>query len=176
MQREDLENLLPAIYHGAPGSPLGALLEVAASLPQPVEDVLATVEQLFDPRRTTAEMLPFLAKWVDLDRFLVGHGIDDDQPAFVTGDGHLRELCARAAELSRERGTPKGLLNFLEVACGCKGFKVKENIDRNGQEKPFHLLINAPAQAQDYEELIHAIVAYEKPAYVTYSRKELRFL
>lgn len=176
MQRQDIENLLPAVYQSAPGSPLDAVLEVVARLPQPVEDLLATVEQLFDPRRTTEEMLPFLAKWVDLDRFLVTQGHDGYQAVLPTGAGHLRELCATAAELSRERGTRRGLLRFLEVAIGCKGFEVEENIDRTGQQKPFHLLVTAPSEARDYEELIHAIVAYEKPAYVTYDRQELRFV
>lgn len=176
MQREDVEHLLPAIYQCAPHSPLDAVLEVAARLPQPVEDLLAVIEQLFDPRRTTEDMLPFLAKWVDLERFLITHGADGGGAVLPTGDGHLRELCASAAQLSRERGTRKGLLHFLEVATGCQGFEVEENIDRNGQAKPFHLLVNAPAQARDHEELIHAIVAYEKPAYVTYRRGELRFL
>lgn len=174
MQREDIENLLPAIYQCAPGSPLDAVLEVAGTLPQPVEDLLATVEQLFDPRRAPEQMLPFLAQWLDLDRFLVTRG-SGGEAVFPTGSGHLRELCATAAELSRERGTRAGLLRFLEVATGCTGFRIEENIGRDGVARPFHLLVTAPAKTSDYEALIHAIVAYEKPAYVTYLRQELRF-
>lgn len=174
MKREDIETLLPGIYQCSPGSPLDAVLEVAARLPQPVEDLLATVEQLFDPRRTPEAMLPFLARWLDLDRFLVTRG-SDGEAVLPTGAGHLRELCAMAAELSQERGTRRGLLRFLEVATGCLGFRIEENIDRDGQARPFHILVTAPAQTRDHEALIHAIVNYEKPAYVTYERQELRF-
>lgn len=175
MQRQDIENLLPAVYRSTPCSPLDAVLEVAAGLPQPVNELLARVEYLFDPRRAPEAMLPFLARWVDLDRFLVTRGGNSGRAVLPSGVGQLRELCAAAAQLSRERGTRRGLLHFLEVATGCQGFRVDENIDREGNARPFHLLLTAPAQARDYEELIHAIVAYEKPAYVTYDREELRF-
>lgn len=175
MRREDIANLLPAIYESTPGSPLDAVLEVAASLPQPIEDLLAGVDSLFDPRRAPERMLPFLAQWLDLDRFLVAQGEDGQTLVLPAGIGHLRELCAMAAELSRERGTRRGLLRFLEVATGCDGFEIEENVDREGKVRPFHILVNAPEQAQEYEALIHVIVAYEKPAYVTYERQELRF-
>jgi phage tail-like protein len=175
MQRQDIENLLPAVYQSTPGSPLDALLEVSVGLLQPVDELLDDIDHLFDPRRTPETMLPFLARWVDLDRFLVTRALEGERVALATGSGHLRELCAAAAELSRERGTRKGLLHFLEVATGCQGFRVEENTDRNGNERPFHLLVTAPQHAQEYEELIHAIVSYEKPAYVTYSRDELSF-
>lgn len=175
MRREDIANLLPAVYESTPGSPLDAVLEVAACLPQPIEDLLAVVEDLFDPRRAPEKMLPFLARWLDLDRFLVTQGLEGENRVLPTGIGHLRELCAMAAELSRERGTRRGLLRFLEIATGCKGFEIKENVNREGEVRPFHILVTAPEETREFEALIHAIVVYEKPAYVTYERQELRF-
>lgn len=177
MQRPDIEALLPAVFQDAihPGSPLDAVLEVAACLPQPVEELLASADRLFDPRRAPAEMVAFLAHWVDLDHFLVGQGSDGSGGSLPTGLGHLRELCAAAAELSRQRGTCQGLVRFLEIATGHVGFRIEENVGRGGAAHPFHLSVTAPATAQDYRELIHAIVAFEKPAYVTYDPEELRF-
>lgn len=177
MQRVELDTLLPAIYQDAiiEGNPLDAILEVAAGLPEPVETLLASTDRLFDPRRTNESMVAFLAAWVDLDRFLISRARDHTGGELATGVGPLRELCAAAAELSRYRGTARGLIRFLEVATGLRGFHIEENRDRNGSPRPFHLLVTAPPQAQPHAQLIHAVVAFEKPAYVTYDPDELRF-
>lgn len=177
MKRADLEALLPAVFQDAivDGSPLDAILDAAARLPEPDEALLANVDQLFDPRRTNDDMVAFLASWVDLDRFLIRRASDNTGGELATGSGPLRELCAAAAELSHKRGTREGLSRFLEIATGQRGFRIEENRDRHGTERPFHLLVTAPAGTQPHAELIHAIVAYEKPAYVTYDPHELRF-
>lgn len=177
MQRLEIEALLPAVYQDAirSGTPLDAVLEVAACLPRPVEEVLATVDRLFDPRRAPEAMVAFLARWVDLDHFLLRRSSDGPGGSLPTGMGHLRELCAAAAGLSRQRGTRQGLVRFLEIATGHTGFRIEENVDRNGVQRPFHLTVTAPVAAQAHQELIHAVVAFEKPAYVTYDPAELRF-
>src|SRR5262249_49938521 len=90
-------------------------------------------------------------------------------PEFPTGDGRLRELVASAAYLSRWRGTRKGLLRFLEVATGLKGFDVDENVaGPDGRVRPLHVRVLAPHAAEPYQALIRRIVDLEKPAYVTY--------
>ncbi len=177
MQRRDVDALLPAIYQDAvrQGSPLDALLEAATRLPEPEEAILARLDALFDPRRTPDAMVAFLAGWVDLDRFLIGRRADGSGGELPTGMGRLRELCANAAELSRYRGTRQGLIRFLEVATGESGFRVQENQTVDDQARPFHLCVIAPKATRPYAELIHAIVAFEKPAYVTYDPGELRF-
>lgn len=177
MQRSDIEALLPAVYQDAihPGSPLDAVLEVAARLPQPIEELLASLDRLFDPRRAPDAMVAFLARWVDLEHFLVHSSGAGSGGSLPSGMGHLRELCAAAAELSQQRGTRQGLMRFLEIATGHTGFRIEENVERNGLERPFHLLVTAPLAAQAQRELIHAVVAFEKPAYVTYDPEELRF-
>lgn len=177
MRRADLDALLPAVFQDAisEGNPLDAVLEAAARLPEPDEAMLAAMDQLFDPRRTNDNMVAFLASWVDLDRFLIRRTGDNTGGELASGTGALRELCAAAAELSRNRGTRHGLIRFLELATGQQGFRVEENRDRHGGDKPFHLLVTAPPEAEPHAELIHAVVAYEKPAYVTYDPNELRF-
>jgi phage tail-like protein len=177
MYRPDIEALLPTVFQDAvhPGSPLDALLEVAARLPEPIEELLASVDSLFDPRRAPDEMIAFLAAWVDLDRFLVRRKTGQSGSELATGQGHLRELCAAAAELSRIRGTRQGLIKFLETATGRSGFHIEENRDRSGAPRPYHLLLTAPLGTEAHAELIHAIVAFEKPAYVTYYPEELNF-
>ncbi|WP_347329662.1 phage tail protein [Marinimicrobium locisalis] len=176
MQRQAIEQLLPSIYRApGPGTPLDAVLEIAAALPQPVEELLGSVDDLFDPLRAPEELVPYLARWVDLDRFLVTGGGEGARTVMPSGLGRLRELCACAAELSRLRGTRQGLQRFLEVATGVNGFRIEENSDADGREKPFHLRLVAPEAAREYEALIHAIVAFEKPAHVSYTPEELRF-
>ena len=177
MKRADLDALLPAVFQDAvvEGTPLDAVLETAARLPEPDEALLASIDRLFDPRRTNDDMVAFLAAWVDLDRFLIRRTSDNTGGELPSGSGPLRELCAAAAELSRNRGTRQGLIRFLEVATGQRGFRIEENRERNGVDRPFHLVITAPAEAEPHAQLIHAVVAYEKPAYVTYDPNELRF-
>ncbi len=177
MRRRDIEALLPAVYQDAvaSGTPLDAVLEVAARLPEPDEALLESVDVLFDPRRAPDHMVSFLAQWVDLDRFLVRRDEDGSGGDLPTGTGHLRELCAAAAELSRYRGTRYGLIRFLEIATGHSGFRVDENRDGDGEPRPFHLVVTAPQAAQAHADLIHVIVAFEKPAYVTYDPQELRY-
>lgn len=177
MQRSDIESLLPTVFQDAirAETPLDALLEVAARLPEPLEVLLASLDSLFDPRRAPDGIVAFLASWVDLDRFLVRRRTDGSGGDLPAGQGYLRELCATAAELSRHRGTRRGLIRFLEIATGQTGFRIEENRDRSGAPRPFHLLLTAPQGTQPHAELIHAIVAFEKPAYVTYCPDELCF-
>ena len=178
MKQEEIERLLPWIFRRtvAPGSPLAALLEVMEVLHAPVEGVLANLDAYFDPRRTPAVFLPYLARWVDLEVLLAGEAGavgTADVPDFPTGDGRLRELVGAAAFLSRWRGTRKGLLRFLEVATGARGFDVVERVPgENGRPRPLHLLVRAPRPTEPYRDLLRRIVEYEKPAACTY---ELEF-
>ncbi|HVG98608.1 MAG TPA: phage tail protein [Chloroflexota bacterium] len=174
MKPAEIERLLPWIFRrtASPGSPLAALLEVMAVLHAPVEDVLAGLDAYFDPRRTPADFLPYLARWVDLEALLAGEtGAvgTADVPDFPPGDGRLRELVAAAAFLSRWRGTRKGLLRFLEVATGERGFDVVERVPgADGRPRPLHLLVRAPRPTEPYRDLLRRIVEYEKPAACTY--------
>ncbi|MCP4717319.1 MAG: hypothetical protein GY868_19525 [Deltaproteobacteria bacterium] len=180
MKREEIENLLPRVFQHTlrPGSPLNALLEVMELLHTPAEEALSHLETYFNAHGTPDIFLPYLACWVDLDRFFPFYSpspLDVQGPAdpISTGAGRLRELIAAASYLSQWRGTAKGLKLFLETATGMNGFELEENVeDENGIPRSFHIRIVAPTNAEPHMALIERIVQQEKPAYVSY---ELEF-
>ncbi len=164
MQPPEIERLLPGVIQRTleDGSPLRALVEVMSALHAPSEAALAALEANFDPRRAPDAFVPFLARWVNLELRI------------TTGLGRQRELIAAAAELSQWRGTAKGLIRFLVTATGLAGFTVDEQLrDERGALRPFHVRVNAPAEAAAHRAMVEQIIEREKPAYVTY---ELRFL
>jgi phage tail-like protein len=176
MKQNEIERLLPAVFQRTlyEGNPLTALLEVMENLHAPSEDVLAHLDAIFDPRRTTDEFVTFLAYWVDLDRLFDEAPDSKVQSAFsrhsmTSGFGHLRELIARAAYLSQWRGTRKGLMLFLQTAIGAQDFEVEEHpLNAEGQPRPFHIRVHAPGETAPHKALIERIIELEKPAYVTY--------
>jgi phage tail-like protein len=192
MRRADIEHLLPSIYRLAldppaewglaPDEALGALLDAMETLHQPIEDVLDHLETYLDPRRARATFVPYLAGWLDLD-WVLGDPPEDgatrQRPApragvepIGSGSGRLRELAAAATELARWRGTEHGLRRFLVTATGLPGFVIRDAQVEGDSLPPFHIVVEAPAEAAPLRGLIERIIAEEKPAYVTH---ELRF-
>lgn len=173
MKRTEIEQLLPGIVQrtASPGTPLAALLDTMESLHAGPEQTLARLAELFDPHRTPDEFVPFLAAWLDLAHLLDTTGGDRlptrSNATISTGLGRLRALIASAAELSKWTGTAKGLRLFLQTATGETGFEIRENIDRDGRPRLFHLTVLAPASMRLHKDLIERIIAAEKPAYVT---------
>lgn len=179
MKRTEIEGLLPGVFQRTivPGSPLAALLEVMEGLHSPSESILAQLDTYLEPYQAPPEFVPFIAGWLDLERFLtrVPEKLDVTiaQGLFPSGLGHLRELIAAAAYLSKWRGTAKGLIRFLETATGESGFTIDEHVvDESNRQRPFHIQVHAPIAAEPYQPLIERIIELEKPAYVTY---ELQF-
>jgi phage tail-like protein len=173
MKRAEIEPLLPDIFERTlrPRSPLAALLDIMEALHQPAEEALAHLDACFDARRTADPFVPFLARWVDLERLFIEEA--DVAPAhprirLSTGVGRLRELVATAADLSKLRGTAKGLLQFLHAATGERGFEIRENVSSSGEPRLYHLTVAAPAVVRPHRDLIARIIESEKPAYVTY--------
>jgi phage tail-like protein len=167
MKPTEIQALLPEIYRRSvqPRAPLAAILQVMAALHQPDETILEELPDYFAPYSSPEDFLPFLARWVDLDRYLG----QEAAPHFPPGLGRLRELMAAAAELSRWRGSARGLTRFLELATGIPGFRVEENPpDDEGRPRPFHIRIHAPQQARPYHTLLQQIIQQEKPVYVTW--------
>jgi phage tail-like protein len=178
MKASEIRYLLPGVFQRTlrPGTPLSAALEAMDVLHAPSEEALANFERVLDPRRAPDGFVPMLAAWLDLDR-LFERRLRDQEPSLgqlmPSGLGRLRELIAMAAELSKWRGTRRGLLLFLETATGLKGFDVDESVTgQDGLPKPFHLRVKVPAGGLPLKPLIERIVSSEKPAYVTY---ELEF-
>ena len=156
MKRTEIKHLLPGIFQSmfAEGTPLAAILEVMEALHAPSEEQLRTLEANFSPYRAPDSFVPFLARWVDLDRLF---------------EKRLRGLVAAAAYLSQWRGTGKGLMLFLETATGAHGFAIEERVPgSDGKPRPFHFRVHAPRELTSYRALIQRIIESEKPAYVTY--------
>lgn len=169
MKSAEIERLLPEVFRrtAQPGSPMAALLGVMEGMHEPDEAVLAGVDRFFSPYRAPDAFVPFLARWVDLDRlFQTIPGQEGHVGEFIDL-GQLRELIASAAHLSQWRGTRKGLRAFLETATGMTGFRIEES-----PEIPFHLRIRMPSGAARYRPLVERIVELEKPAYVTWEAVE----
>ncbi|MFL5357277.1 phage tail protein [Archangium sp.] len=158
MKRNEIARLLPGVFQRAlDGGPLLALLDVMEALHAPSEAALADLSALFHPLRAPERFVPFLARWVDL-------GVP-----VTTGLGRTRELVAAAVELSRWRGTARGLLLFLRTATGREDFVIEEQVPgANGRPRPFHLRVRAPAELAAHRPMVEAIIEREKPAYVTY--------
>lgn len=166
--------LLPGVFQrGAPsGSPLFALLQVMEQMYGPGERLLNAIEDTFNPYRTPDAFVPYLASWVDLDRLLVENPAayqTGELPPYPAGLGRLRDLIAVAAELSRWRGTARGLTQFLETATGIEGVRIEEQPPGpDGRPTPFHMIVHVPAAGEAYRALIERLVRMEKPAYMTY--------
>jgi len=178
MKSSEIKELLPQLFQRTlrDGGPLNALLDVMASLHEPVETVLANLATFFNPRTAPDKFVPYLACWMDLDRFFPlycaqNEGFQRNADPISSGNGSLRELIASAAFLSQWRGTAKGLKHFLEIATGVGGFRLLENLDGEGQPRPFHVCIIVPDDAEPHRALIERIVEQEKPAYVSYELK-----
>jgi phage tail-like protein len=169
MKADDIARLLPAVFRNAidTDAVLPALLAVMERLHAPVEDVLGTIDAIYDPRRAPDAFVSLLARWVDLERV---DDTDTDRSTHLSDDvpvGRLRELIARSFDLSQWRGTSRGLVEFLEIATGVAGFVIEEP----GPDDPasaFHLRVHIPAAASSQARLIERIVNSEKPAYTTW--------
>jgi phage tail-like protein len=177
MQRDAVERLLPTMFQLAarPGSPLDAALHVMADLHEPDEELLAGIDAVFDPYRAPDAFVPWLTRWVGLDWLVADEAVDADAAtrsdltdAFPPGLGRLRDVVAAGAELAQRRGTDAGLRLFLGTATGLSGFVVTEPVDR-----PFHLVVTAPAEAEPYAAVLRRIIDATKPAYTT---AELTFI
>jgi phage tail-like protein len=179
MKQNEIARLLPGIFQRTlqDGSPLTALLAVMEALQAPDEAILQQAEVFFNPYLTPESFVLFLASWVDLDWLILENAEEytPRTPSLPSGIGRLRELIALSVFLAQWRGTAKGLLRFLETACGISGFTIEERVPGpDGRFKPFHIAIHVPPEAAAYMTMITRIIEAEKPAYVTYElhRKE----
>lgn len=168
MRRDEIERLLPTMYQLAarPGSPLDALLHVMADLHEPDEQLLANVDSLFDPYRAPAPLVPWLTRWVGLEWLVADEDGEmdpaDQVRAFGPGLGRLRDVLAAGHAAAQWRGTEVGLTLLLTAATGITGFGVAEPADR-----PFHLVVTAPARARPHAATVRRIVETTKPAACT---------
>jgi phage tail-like protein len=153
---------------------MGGLLEAMDGLHGPVEACLDDLDRWFHPHRAPDHFVPFLARWVDLERLFCDGGQPlPSHPLLTTHLGNLRELVVVAADLARWRGTVRGLTTFLTTATGLGPFIIDDQpLGDDGRVIPFHVRITAPAAAASVRAMIEHIIAQEKPAHVTW---ELHF-
>ena len=161
MNAERILALLPAFWHTArqPGSPLDATIQSMADMLAPVSARLDTIDEIFDPRRCPATMLPFLASMVGMAPLLPLHRDGTGE----LDDWALRALIIAAPALAADRGTRASLERALGVAIG-QGFA----IDEAGDGREFHFVVEAPAAYRGRGPLVEALVQLLKPAHVTH--------
>jgi phage tail-like protein len=173
MKRSEIEKLLPTVIRRTirRDNPLPAILEAMSALHEPSEALIARLDGIFNPFRTPDSFVPFLARWLDLERIFDGAGApaSNGRSPISTGLGCLRALTAAASYLSQWRGVKKGLDHFLEIATGTNEFTIEEQvIGPDGEPIPFHLRVIAPEAVKLHRALIERVIESEKPAYVTY--------
>lgn len=173
MKRSEIERLLPTVIRRTirRDNPSLAILEVMSALHEPSEALLTSLDGIFNPFRTPDSFVPFLARWLDLERIFDGARApaSSGRSPISTGLGCLRALTAAASYLSQWRGAKKGLDHFLEIATGTNEFTIEEQvIGPDGAPIPFHIRVIAPEAVKHHRALIERVIESEKPAYVTY--------
>jgi phage tail-like protein len=161
---------LPAPYHEDPF--VGRFLMIFESVLSPIEQTIDNVPHYFDPHITPGELVPWLASWVALD-------LDDNWPLHLQ-----RELVARAAELSRWRGTRRALGERMRLYTGhaplvvenCDGMRLGQDAmlgvnTRMGDFHPHTLQVTVLVDegVEIDEQILRRIIEAEKPAHVAYT-------
>ena len=99
---------LPAVYQENEPSRefLERYLSVFETVMSGLETTIGRTSELFDPRDTPPDFLPWLAQWLDI-------AIEEDWSERVK-----RELITRATRLYERKGTPAGLADFIQIVTG----------------------------------------------------------
>jgi phage tail-like protein len=107
-------NYLRLLYSRTPpqGNETGRLLDLARSQLGGLEHVIDALPRSFDPATAPAEMLTWLASWMAFD--LPPRLLDGTHP------DEVRRLLLGLAALYRQRATPRGLADFVEVYSGTR--------------------------------------------------------
>lgn len=175
---------LPAIYReGAQPDFLGRfllafehLLTGLGDAEEPgLDELIDRVHEYFDPQRTPAGFLEWLAGWVavslrgDLDS-LAGSGEETDEArAARERRAMARATIAHAVPLYRLRGTRRGLEELIRLFTGGLSPTITEPA---GEPHFFHVLLRLPhpdpAMRGRVEALVRAVVDVEKPAHTLY--------
>src|SRR3954470_10813772 len=135
---------LPVVYHD--NDFLGRFLHIFESIWEPAEQREDHIAMYFDPATCPAPMLPWLARWLNLD-------LNPHWP-----EARQRALLSEAVDLYRWRGTRYGLTRMIELCTGLTP-EIMET-----PERPFEMLvhINLPADhAVDRALLEHLIITHK---------------
>lgn len=145
---------------------------------RPLQRTLDRLDSLFSPYSTPPEFLLWLGAWVCLP-------LDENW-----SEMQRRRLIKEAVELWRWRGTKRGLSRYIEIYTGVKpeiddvpvrGMRLgPETKMGSGETKlgdvPAHTFVVSvvsPDPTKINEQIVHDIIAWEKPAHTAYSLRIL---
>jgi phage tail-like protein len=142
---------LPVVYHD--NDFLGRFLQIFESIWEPAEQREDHIAMYFDPSTCPAPMLPWLARWLNLE-------LNPHWP-----EARQRTLLSEAVDLYRWRGTRYGLTRMLELCTGMTPEIVET------PERPFEMQvrINVPADHAVDQALLEHLIVTHKPAHIGYT-------
>jgi phage tail-like protein len=145
---------------------------------RPIQATLNKLDSLFGPYSTPPEFLLWLGAWVCLP-------IDENW-----SEMQRRRLIREAVELWRWRGTKRGLSRYIEIYAGVtpeindmpvRGMRLGAETKMGATETKlgdvpdhtFVVSIASPEPEKINEQIVHDIIAWEKPAHTAYSLRIL---
>ena len=168
--RSNYLEYLPAIY--SQGDFMGRFLMIFESVLGPIEGVIDNISHYFDAGTAPEELLPWLASWVNLT-------LDETWPL-----ERRRELVRSAVDLFRDRGTRRGLREYLRVYSGVEP-KITEDyggislagqarlglntVLGEGRPHTFKVTLELDDPDSVNVEQLKAIIEAEKPAHSGYT-------
>lgn len=144
-----LQNL-PSFF--AHDSLLDRFLLIFESILAPIEQIVDHIPMLLDARTMPADMLPWVASWLDLT-------LNEKWP-----ESRRRDLIRAASALYRWRGTRNGLCRYLEIYAGVTP-EIDEHLDA---PHTFRVTLRVPDDQPVDETLVREIIESEKPAHTAY--------
>jgi len=170
---------LPSLY--TRDELMGRFLMLFESFLAPISQQIRQVPYYFDPAVTPADMLPWLASWLDLT-------LDPEWP-----EAQRRALLKAARRLYQKRGTAKGLLEYLEIYTGGQVQIIEHRADnfvlgsraglgdsialgRDNRPHTFTVIVRLPTHVLGdssnegyWRQRISSIIDREKPVHTTYT-------
>jgi phage tail-like protein len=141
---------LPVVYHD--NDFLGRFLHIFESIWEPAEQREDHIAMYFDPSTCPAAMLPWLARWLNLE-------LNPHWP-----EARLRALLSEAVDLYRWRGTRYGLTRMIELCTGL----TPEIVETAEQPFVMRVQISAPADHSVDQALLEHLIMTHKPAHIGY--------
>ena len=135
--------------------------------PPGLEEVIAKIDNYFNPQETPEEFLPWLAGWVALS--LREDWQEDVKKAFIQ----------QIVGLYRLRGTKAGLIQILSIYLKNSGFSEKVEVEDQFENLPNYFQVQLTLNTPDPEKywrqakIAQSIIDQQKPAQTFYSLKIL---
>ena len=142
---------LPVVYHD--NDFLGRFLHIFESIWEPAEQREDHIAMYFDPATCPAPMLPWLARWLNLE-------LNPHWP-----EARQRALLSEAVDLYRWRGTRYGLTRMIELCTGL----TPEIVETPEQPFVMRVHVNQSADHPVDRALLEHLIATHKPAHIGYT-------